>query len=220
MTFDWAFALDIMPELLKAVRLTIFITVAAFAISLVGGWIVLWLSCQPFRPLAWTVIGLSDVIRATPLLIQVFLIFFVLPNAGIHIDPVSTGIIAIGIHYSCYMAEVYRGALASVKRGQWEASYALGLRPTAAFYKVILPQMLPLIVPTAGSYLIYMFKDTPILAAITVRELMQVASRLGAENFRYMEPITVVGLLFLAISLVASVIIRQVEKWVKLPETR
>ena len=220
MIFDWAFAIEIIPELLKAVRLTLFITVAAFAVSLAGGWVILWLSRRTVKPVAWVVIALSDLIRATPLLIQVFLLFFVLPGAGIRIDPVMIGIIAIGVHYSCYMSEVYRGALESVKRGQWEAAYALGLRPLTTFGKVILPQMLPLIVPTAGSYLIYMFKDTPILAAITVRELMQVSSRIGAENFRYMEPITLVGVLFLIMSLVASMVVRFVERRVKLPGVR
>jgi polar amino acid transport system permease protein len=217
MLFDWSFALEILPDLLRAARTTLLVTAASFAVAIFGGMGVLWLAGCRFRPAAWLVVALSDLIRATPLLIQVFFLFFILPTVGINLEPITTGIVAIGLHYSCYMAEVYRAGLMAVRTGQWQAASALGLSPFATLRYVVIPQMLPVVVPTAGSYLVYMFKDTPILAAITVRELMQVASRIGAENFRYLEPITLVGLLFLAMSLLASFLVGRVEKRISLP---
>ncbi|HVX74898.1 MAG TPA: ectoine/hydroxyectoine ABC transporter permease subunit EhuD [Bradyrhizobium sp.] len=220
MIFDWSFAREILPQLLWAARITILITVVSFLLSLVGGGVVLWLRSCRWWLVVRSVVAVSDLVRATPLLTQVLFLFFVAPTLGIRLAPITAGIVAIAIHYSCYMAEVYRGALAVIKKGQWDAAAALGLSRYVAFRKVILPQMLPLVVPTAGSYLIYMFKDTPILAAITVREMMQVASSIGADNFRYMEPITLVGVIFLVVSLVASFVVRRIEKYVALPAAR
>src|SRR5690606_3772242 len=118
------------------------------------------------------------------------------------------------LHYSCYMAEVYRSAFLSVPSGQWEAATSLGLSRRKALIFVILPQMLPIIVPLSGSYLIYMFKDTPILAAVTVREMMYVAQKYGAENFEYLEPFTTVGAIFLFMSVAAAFVIRRLERLV------
>jgi polar amino acid transport system permease protein len=212
MIFDWHFAWSILPQLAKAAQLTFLITVLSFVVALVGGLLLLFLRMSRFvaisRPTAWVV----DFIRGTPLLVQVFFIYYIGPDYGLTLGPIETGVLALGVHYSCYMSEAYRAAFLAVDRGQWEAARALGLNPWRTVHKVVWPQMWPLVVPIAGSYLVYMFKDTPILTAITVRELMQVASKIGAEHFRYMEPITLVGALFLAMSLATSYAVRVVER--------
>ncbi|MNN68980.1 Glutamine transport system permease protein GlnP [compost metagenome] len=96
-------------------------------------------------------------------------------------------------------------------RGQWEAVTALNLSPWKAYRDVILPQAIRPILPALGNYLIAMFKDTPVLSAITVVEIMQQAKNIGSESFRYLEPITLVGLFFLTISIVLALGVRQVE---------
>ena len=212
MIFDWQFAWSILPKLARAAEVTFLITLVSFFAALAGGLVLfgLRMTGRPalVRPLTWII----DFIRGTPLLVQVFFIYYVAPNYGLRLGPIETGILAMGLHYSCYMSEIYRTAFQAVGKGQWEAARALGLTPLRTFQKVIWPQMWPVFVPIAGTYLVYMFKDTPILAAITVRELMQVAAQIGADNFRYMEPVTIVGALFLAMSVVAAYLTRILER--------
>jgi polar amino acid transport system permease protein len=212
MTFDWQFAWSILPQLAKAAQLTFLITLSSFGVALIGGMLLLYLRMSKSRLVARPVAWVIDFIRGTPLLVQVFLIYYIGPNYGLRLGPIETGILALGVHYSCYMSEIYRTAFQAVGRGQWEAARALGLNPRRTFQKVIWPQMWPVVVPLGGSYLVYMFKDTPILAAITVRELMQVAAQIGADNFRYMEPVTIVGALFLVMSVSVAYLTRVLER--------
>jgi polar amino acid transport system permease protein len=215
--FDWHFAWSILPQLLKAAQVTFAITVASFAVAVVGGLPLLALRVSRVPVVSRTTTWIVDFIRGTPLLVQVFFIYYVAPSYGLRLGPWETGVVALGLHYSCYMSETYRSALFAVRRGQWDAARALGLSRLAIFHKVIWPQMWPVLVPVGGSYLVYMFKDTPVLAAITVRELLQVSAQIGADNFRYLEPITLVGVLFLAMSLLVSYLTRLIERRVAIP---
>jgi polar amino acid transport system permease protein len=117
----------------------------------------------------------------------------------------------MGLHYSTYTSEVYRAGLEAIPRGQWEAATALNFSPLRVYSNFIIPQAIPPIVPALGNYLVGMFKDSPLLSAIAVVELMQRAKIIGSETFRYLEPVTLVGLFFIALSLVASALIRRVE---------
>lgn len=211
MTWDWAFAVQILPALLRAFLVTIEATALGMALALVLGlvWAIVrrsrhhWLSL----PAYWTI----ELIRSTPLLVQIYFFYFVLPEAGVRFSGMVTGVVALGLHYSAYTAEVYRAGIDGVPRGQWEAALALNMRPSHMWRAVILPQAIPPVIPALGNYLVAMFKDTPLLAAITVLELLQTAKLIGAETFRYLEPLTLVGLLFLAISLLASRLIYRLE---------
>jgi polar amino acid transport system permease protein len=107
---------------------------------------------------------------------------------------------------------VYRAGLESVARGQWEAARALNLPPRRTFLRIVLPQAIPPVLPALGNYVVAMFKDTPLLSTITVLELLYTAKNVGAETFRYLEPFTLVGVLFLVVSLVAAAGIRALER--------
>ena len=126
----------------------------------------------------------------------------------------TAGVLALGLHYGTYCSEVYRAGLENVPRGQWEASTALNLTTFHTFRDVILPQAIPPVVQALGNYLVALFKETPLLSAIAVLELMQTAKILGSETFRYTEPITLVGL-FLVFSLIAAGLVRLVETWLQ-----
>jgi polar amino acid transport system permease protein len=160
----------------------------------------------------WAISVLVELIRSTPLLIQIFFLYFVLPNFGIVLDAFAAGVIAIGVHYAAYCSEVYRAGFDNIPRGQWEASIALNLSSWTTFKDIIIPQAIPPVVPALGNYLVALFKETPLLSAIAVLELMQTAKIIGSETFRYTEPITLVGLFFLAMSLVSAMLIRGVEE--------
>jgi polar amino acid transport system permease protein len=212
MTFDLSFALEILPALLAALRVTVVATVAGSLLAFALG---LGLAVVRRSPLVWPARAASwlvEGVRSTPLLIQIYFLYYALPGFGLALSPLATGILALGLHYSSYAAEVYRAGIEAVPRGQWEAARALGFSTALTWRRIVLPQAIPPIVPALGNYAIAMFKDTPLLAAITVLELLQTAKIIGAERFRYLEPLTLVGLLFLALSLLAAAGVRRLER--------
>ncbi len=204
MTFDWAFAWEILPQLLSALRITAAATVLGMVLASVLGLVWALLRRSPVRVLVWFASFAVEFIRSTPVLVQIYFIFYILPEVGFSLSPMVAGVLALGIHYSAYLAEVYRSGIEAVPKGQWEAARALNLSAGQTWRLVIIPQAIPPIVPAIGNYLIAMFKDTPMLSAITVLELLQTAKIVGSETFRYLEPLTIVGGLFLILSLIAS----------------
>ena len=210
MIWDWAFAFEILPALGRAAIITIEATLLGFAIAASLG-LVLAVVRIAVPWTGWTISVLVELIRSTPLLIQIFFLYFVLPNFGVVLDAFAAGVIAIGVHYADYCSEVYRAGFDNIPRGQWEASVALNLSAWTTFRDIIIPQAIPPIVPALGNYLVALFKETPLLSAIAVLELMQTAKIIGSDTFRYTEPITLVGVFFLVMSLVSSALIRGLE---------
>ena len=213
--FDWQFALEILPQLARAAVVTIEATILGFALAATLGLVlaILRMSRNPWVSVITA--GFVEFIRSTPVLIQIFFLFFVFPRFGVVIPALTAGVLALGIHYACYCSEVYRAGIQAIPRGQWEAAVALNLSPWRTYRDVIIPQAIPPVVPALGNYLIGMFKETPLLSAIAVLELMQTAKIIGSETFRYLEPITMVGVFFLVMSLVSAAGVRRVEAWVK-----
>lgn len=210
--FDWGFALEILPLLLEAARITVFATVIGFAVAIVLGLVLAILRMSRKWFISMPVGALIEFVRSTPLLIQIYFAFYVLPEFGIVLPAMVAGIAGLALHYSAYTAEVYRAGLQGIRRGQWEAAVALNLGPWTTYRDVVLPQAIPPVVPALGNYLIAMFKDTPLLSAIAVVELMQRAKIIGSDTFRYLEPITLVGVFFLVMSLASSALVRRVER--------
>lgn len=218
--WSWPHALDALPVLLRALQVTVAATVAGMSLALVLGLVLALMRRSPRRLLSWPAAACVEFVRNTPLLVQIFFLFYVLPRFGVSLSPFLTGALALGIHYSTYASEVYRAGIGSVPRGQWEAAHALGLGPVRAFSRVILPQALPPVVPALGNYLVAMFKDTPLLSTITVLELLYAAKDLASESFRYVEPLTLAGLLLLALSLLSARGIRALERRLRIPGSR
>ena len=211
--WDWAFALSILPQLLSATVYSVFATVTSFIGALIVG-LPLAVARDGRSPTLRAASGsLVELVRSTPVLIQVYFLYFVLPTVGIVLPALVVGVAALSLHYGTYVSEAYRAGIASVGQGQRNAAAALGLSRGAAFFKVILPQAIPPIIPVLGNHLIALFKETPLLSAIAIVELLQTAKLIGSETFRYNEPITAVGLILLALSLLSAVLVRRVEKW-------
>lgn len=213
MFWDWNFAWSVLPTLAEASIITVEATFLGFLIAAVLG--LAFAVGRMFGPvwLRVPLAGFIEFIRSTPLLIQIFFIYFVFPEFGFTLEAMTAGVLAIGLHYATYCSEVYRAGLANIPRGQWEACTALNLASYYAFRDVIIPQAIPPVVPALGNYLVALFKETPLLSAIAVVELMQTAKMIGSDTFRYTEPITIVGVMFLVFSLVAAALIRLVEHW-------
>jgi polar amino acid transport system permease protein len=210
--WDWNYAWEVMPILAEASLVTIKATLLGFVLALLVGMVLAIGRMVGPTWLRLAVGGVVEFIRSTPLLIQIFFLYYVMPEFGLTLDAMLTGVLALGLHYGAYCSEVYRAGLENVPKGQWEASIALNLSPWTTFKDVILPQAIPPVVPALGNYLVALFKETPLLSVIAVLELMQTAKILGSESFQYTEPITLVGLFFLVFSLLSAALIRRVEQ--------
>ncbi len=206
------FALDILPDLLHAFfRYTLVITVLATLLAAVLGLVMAVIRYQRVPVASPAVSGLLQFIRATPIPIQLFFVYYLLPDYGVLIGAVTTGVLVLGVHYACYFAEVYRGGIESIPKGQWEACTALSLPQQAIWRRVILPQAVRKILPSLGNYVISMFKEVPFLLFISVPEMVLTAKDIGGASFRYVEPFTICGLIYLLASYPASVAMRKLE---------
>ncbi|PBB77805.1 ectoine/hydroxyectoine ABC transporter permease subunit EhuD [Mesorhizobium sp. WSM3879] len=212
-TWDWTYVWEALPYLCRGAIITVQATLLGFAIALVLGLVLALIRQSPNRYVSKALAEIVEFIRSTPLLLQVFFIYFVGPQYGIVIPAWMAGIGVLGIHYATYCSEVYRAGILAVKEGQWEACTALNLSRQRAWHAIILPQAIPPIVPGLGNYFVGMFKETPTLAAVAILEMLQQAKKFGAEHYRYTEAIIMAGFFFLVFSLVASAILQLVSLW-------
>ncbi len=211
MAWDWAYAWKVLPDLLQGLTITIQATVVAFLVAATLGLLLALMRRSPSLWLAWPAGGLVEVVRCTPILVQLYLFFFILPQYGLRLPAFVVGVFALGLHYATYTSEVYRAGIDAIERGQWEAAAALSFSPLNTWVRIILPQALPPMVPALGNYLIGMFKESAQLAAITVAELLLRARSIGSHDFRFLEPITLVGVLFFLLSYPSALLVNRLE---------
>ncbi|PLC55031.1 ectoine/hydroxyectoine ABC transporter permease subunit EhuD [Pollutimonas nitritireducens] len=208
---NWLFAGSIFPILLKGLVVTIQATVLGFAVAAVLGLVLAALKSARLRIISWPARLITEFVRDTPLLIQLFFLYYVLPEYGIVLPAFLTGALALGVQYSAYMSEVYRAGIESVSRGQTEAARALDLSALRTFFFIIVPQAIPRIVPALGNYLVSIMKDVPVLSVVSVLEMLNVAKIIGDRTFNYLIPLSMVGGLYLVLTLFASGAIRYLD---------
>jgi polar amino acid transport system permease protein len=213
MDWDWDSAAESVPLLLDGLLVTVELTLLGSVLAYALG-IVFALARRARVPVLSPVVGGAvEFIRSTPLLIQVFTLYYLIePAIGLKLSGFVTGVIALGLHYACYTADVYRAGIEAVPVGQWEAATALNLPRRRVWTGVVLPQAIPRVLPALGNYTISMFKEVPLLLAIGVLDVLNRAKQVGAETFRVIEPYTLAGVLFLLVSLPASILVRKVER--------
>jgi polar amino acid transport system permease protein len=214
----WDFAIEILPQMLWATLNTILAAGIGYAIAAIVGLLFLLGQRTPIKIVNIINREVVEFIRSTPLLIQLFFVYFVLPQFGITLSAWVCGMITIGLHFGTYLSEVYRGALEGVPKTQWEACRALNFSTFYTYRKIVLPQAFPIAIPGMGNYLVGIFKDTPLLSTIGVAELFHAATAVGGYHYRYLEPYTIVGLIFLTLSIPAAMWIRKIEKNVNLAQ--
>ena len=212
MSWDWTFAWEVLPLLLEGLRVTLWATLLATILALVVGLIFAMAKRSPNAFIRLPINGVVEFIRRTPILVQIYFIYFVLPEVGILLPGFASGVIALGLHTGSYMSEVYRAGIESVPRGQWEAARALNYTKIDMWRRIILPQAIPPMVPALGNYVIFMFKDSSLLSIIAVPELMSMARNIGNDTYRYLEPMTLVAGLYFAMSVTASWFVRWIEE--------
>jgi polar amino acid transport system permease protein len=215
--WNWEFAQEILGRLIEGMIILTRATLVGIVIAVVLGLFLAlgrrsehrWIS----YPFAWFI----EFVRSTPLLIQLFFFYYALPTVSIFgmnivLSAELTLIAGLGVHYGCYASEAYRAGIDSVAKGQWEAATSLNLKTTTTWRQIILPQAIPRTLPTLGNYFVGMFKDAPLGSAIAVPELLFNARAIGSATFRFVEPMTIAGILFLIVSIPAAMFVRRIER--------
>ncbi|AXE62134.1 ectoine/hydroxyectoine ABC transporter permease subunit EhuD [Candidatus Thioglobus sp. NP1] len=212
MEWNWDHAYAVLPQLLKGLVITIEATIVASLIAYILGLAIAILKMSKSKVTRVSLYWITEFVRRTPILVQLYVVFYVLPDFGIFLEAFTCGVIVLGVHFSTYTSEVFRAGIENVSKGQWEAAKSLNYNPYQAWKHVILPQAIPPMIPPLANYLITMFKETPLLAFITVVELFRAADQYSNSYYTYLEPMTLVGAFFLIVSIPSAMLAMKLEK--------
>ncbi|SAK76349.1 amino acid ABC transporter permease [Caballeronia ptereochthonis] len=204
MSYEWLTLWGYVPEFLKAGWLTLQVTLLAFVLAVLLGLLTALASTSPFAVVRFIARAYVEIIRNTPVLLQIFIVFFGLPSAGISLDAYWAGVIALGLNVGAYLSEVFRAGIQSVPRGQLEAAGILGLERGQIFTEIVLPQAARAVYPAIVNYLIQLLLGTSLLSAIALPELTGTATVINARTLLYIQTFTVVLVVYLVLSNVLS----------------
>lgn len=217
---------DLLPLLLgKALWIVLISTLLGFLLALVIGFLLALARVSKKRALNKIVILFQELIRGTPLLVQLVYVYYVVPllitiigqllgfeDFNCNMSAVTAGTIGLGINYGTYLSEVIRASIVSVDDGQREAALALGLTPHQSMMRIIVPQAIKSSIPVLGNYLVTMVKDTSLMSYITAQELLTVAKSYTAQTFLTIETYTILAAVYLIICIPLGILAKQIEK--------
>lgn len=210
--FNPTLAGDILTTLLVGLEVTVELTIASGLSSLVLGMFVALGRMSKFWWIRLPLSGYLQLVRSTPLLIQLIYIFYALPFAGIKLSPFLAAYIGLTLNVAAYLSEVYRSGIEAIPQGQRDAAAALGMRPWLINAKVVLPQATRIVIPALGNYMVSLFKDTSLAAVITVQELLFAGQIIAAREFDYFTVYTMVFILYFAVGYPAIRLVIMLEK--------
>jgi His/Glu/Gln/Arg/opine family amino acid ABC transporter permease subunit len=211
----WAWLPEILPVLWFATGMTIRVTIGALAVALLLGLVIALMRISRVRPIRYIALVYTDVLRGTPALVQLFIIYFGLSDLGLEFDPVSAAIVGLGINGAAYVGEIYRAGIEATHRGQMEAALSLGMTPLKAMRFIILPQAVRVMLPPLCNYAILLVKDTAIISTIAAPEIMFEARRLVQATFMHSvsgQIYLVCALFYLALTLPLSWLAQRLEQ--------
>jgi polar amino acid transport system permease protein len=200
---------------LRGLGLTVFLTAIVMVLATVLAIPLALARLSAARLFRWPASAFVEFMRATPLILQLIYIFYVLPAAGIRLNAISAAITGLSLHYAAYLSEVFRGGIQAVAVGQSEAAFSLGLSRWLTFRKVVLPQAFRVVLPTLANYLISLFKDTSLASVVTVQELMFSGQIIAARNFQYFTVYTVTAILYFAVCYPSGLAVRALENYTR-----
>jgi len=210
-------ARDILPALLQGTSITLELTFICISGGFVLGLIVALGRVYGNKLIYTLVTSYVELIRGTPLLVQLFLIYYGLPDIGIVFHPILAAGIALGMNTSAYQAEYFRGAIQSIPAGQMIAARSLGIGKLASVWYIIIPQALRLVIPPWSNELVYMLKNTSLAYIVGVPELMAHANMIAERNFLYFDVYLIVAVIYIVIVNLFASFLSLVEKRVKIP---
>lgn len=205
-------ARDFLPLLLKGAVVTLQVTALSFILSSLLGLVLALMKLSTWRIVSMPARVFINVIRGLPVIVQLFYIYFVMPDVGLHLSAFWAGVIGLGVAYSAYQAEIFRSGIIAVPQGQREAAEALGMKPKMMMKRVILPQAFKISLPAYGNTLVMMLKDSSLVSTITVAEMTLQGQLIASSTFQNMAVYTLVALLYLAMSLPLFYLINYIEK--------
>ena len=201
------------PDLLDGLRLTVLLTFASMALAMLLGLLLALARLRPRQSLIyWASTIFVELIRGSPLLLQLFYIYYVFPFIGIRMPSIMSGILGLMINYGAYLSEVFRAGILAVEKGQWEAAEAIGLRHWLILRLVVLPQAIRIVLPPVGNYFISLFKDTALVSTISIGELIFRGQLIAADTFKYLQVYTIIFFIYVAISIPASLGVKALER--------
>jgi polar amino acid transport system permease protein len=204
MSYEWLTLWGYVPEFLKAGWLTLQVTLLSFVLAIVLGLVAALASLSPLGAVRFLARAYVEIIRNTPVLLQIFIVFFGLPSAGIALDAYWAGVIALGLNVGAYLSEVFRAGIQSVPRGQLEAAAILGLERAQIMSEIVLPQAARAVYPAIVNYLIQLLLGTSLLSAIALPELTGTATVINSRTLLYVQTFAVVLVAYLVLSNVLS----------------
>ncbi|HLI13856.1 MAG TPA: ectoine/hydroxyectoine ABC transporter permease subunit EhuC [Alphaproteobacteria bacterium] len=203
---------EFLPGLLEGSWVTIEITLGGCIIAVVMAVIAALLKLYGPWPLRWLAITYIEIFRGTSALVQLFWMFFVLPRFGITLAPLTVAILALGLNVGAYGAEVVRGAVLAVPRGQWEATVALNMSRLQALRRVVLPQAFVAMIPPWGNLFIELLKATALVSLITISDLAFKAEEMNSTTYKTIEIFSIVLVFYLALAMLITIAMRQLER--------
>ncbi len=212
MMFDWSVVWYAAPLLAHGVLMTLQVSLVAGALGLALGLVLGLASLSGLRPLQWLVRCYVDFIRGTPLLIQIFLVFFALPVVGLRLPEFWAGVVALALNSGAYIAEVVRGAVGSIERGQAEAALSIGMTRGRVLWYVLLPQAWRPMLPPLTNDLITLTKNSSLLSAISVYELTRAGQAVISTHFAPFEIYLLLALYYYLLVTVLSLLSRRLER--------
>lgn len=203
--------LSFLPQLLEGAVITIAVSLLAYVLALVGGLVFGLARLSRFLLVRAVATAYVQFIRGTPLLLQLFCIYYVLPYAGIVLSPFVSGVLGLAINYSAYMAEVLRSGILAVPAGQREAGQSLGMSKRLLMRRIILPQAFRIVIPPIGNFFVAIFKDSALVSVITMRDLMFTGELLASATFKHFEIFSMVAIIYFCISYPVAMFVEYIE---------
>jgi len=201
-----------LPGLLQGALVTVEITLGGSALAVVAAVVAALTKLYGPWPLRWLAVVYIEIFRGTSALVQLFWLFFVLPRFGVTLAPLTVAILTLGLNVGAYGAEVVRGAVAAVPRGQWEATLALNMTRAQALRRIVLPQAMVAMIPPWGNLFIELLKATALVSLITISDLAFKAQQMNATTYRTVEIFSIVLVMYFALSLLITIGMQQLER--------
>lgn len=208
---DFSLVQQYIPFLLEASVTTLEISILSIALGLILGIIIVIMRISKYKPLSLFASFYIWSLRGTPLLVQLFLVYFGLPQIGIELQPFAASVIALGINAGAYFAEILRGGILSIPKGQMEAAQSLGLSYPTIMRRIIFPQALRVSIPAIGNESITLLKDSSLASLVTVSELMMTSQRFASTNYAFIEFYITAAILYLIMTTIFTFFLRKIE---------
>lgn len=217
---------ELLPKLFgEAISIVITVTIVGFILAIILGFLLALARVSKNKVLNGIVVVFQEIIRGTPLLVQLVYVFYVVPllievlayfvgfsNYKCTLPAVTAGIIGMAINYGTYISEVIRSAILAVDQGQTEAALALGLSPRQAMFRIVIPQAFRNSIPVFGNYLVMLVKDTSLMAYITAQEFLMTAKAYTAQTFLTIESYTILAGVYLIICIPLALLVKYIER--------